>query len=94
MAKKVNEDLQEDIVKDNVNADESVKEEPGLTETDESIEAEAEEKSDEELLQESVEALKQENSELKDQYLRKHADFEKANRIIKNHLPVYLLLYL
>lgn len=76
MAKKVNEDLQEDIVKDNVDADESVKEEPELTEADESIEAEAEEKSDEELLQESVEALKQENSELKDQYLRKHADFE------------------
>ncbi|MBF9017170.1 MULTISPECIES: nucleotide exchange factor GrpE [unclassified Oceanispirochaeta] len=76
MAKKKNEDLQEDIVKDNVNADESVKEEPELTETDESIEAEAEEKSDEELLQDSVEALKQENSELKDQYLRKHADFE------------------
>jgi len=76
VAKKVNEDLQEDIVKDNVNVDESVKEEPELTETDESIEAEAEEKSDEELLQESVEALKQENSELKDQYLRKHADFE------------------
>nr|WP_255526013.1 MULTISPECIES: nucleotide exchange factor GrpE [unclassified Oceanispirochaeta] len=68
--------MQEDIVKDNVNADESVKEEPELTETDESIEAEAEEKSDEELLQDSVEALKQENSELKDQYLRKHADFE------------------
>lgn len=80
MAKKEKEDLQEDIVEDNVNADESVIDAPEVTETEESSEAETEEikeeKTEEELLQEAVEALQQENSELKDQYLRKHADFE------------------
>ncbi len=38
--------------------------------------AETEEDSEVDTLKESVESLKQENSELKNQYLRKHADFE------------------
>ncbi|MDC7234357.1 MAG: nucleotide exchange factor GrpE [Spirochaetales bacterium] len=72
MANKENEDLQEDIVEDNVNADEEVQETPDQTENGDS--SDKEEKGD--TLQDTVEALKQENSELKDQYLRKHADFE------------------
>lgn len=74
MAKSGKEDLQEDIVEDNENAEKTVQGGPELVESEE--QSELEEKTEEELLQDSVDALKQENSELKDQYLRKQADFE------------------
>ena len=65
----VTEDIQE-------SPDVSEAEQDVQEETDEEESAEEEAPSELEQLKEELEFLKQENSELKNQYLRKHADFE------------------
>lgn len=70
MANKENDDLQDEVLEENSPVEETAEEQsenPGQV----AEEAEAQDE-----FQENLDALKQENSELKDQYLRKHADFE------------------
>ena len=70
VAKKENEDLQDEVLEENSPAEE------GAEEQKESPEQAVPETDAQDEVQENLDALKQENSELKDQYLRKHADFE------------------
>ena len=70
VANKEKEDLKEEVLEENVPAGEEPVEDK--TEASEQIE----EENGQEELQSAFDDLKQENSELKDQYLRKHADFE------------------
>ena len=69
-----NEDLQEDLAEAKETADETVQNQD--TDADNAGASDSEEKSELEILSEQVDSLKDENSELKNQYLRKHADFE------------------
>ncbi len=74
MANKENEDLQEEVTEVNETADETVQDQSTDAESAEA--SDSEEKSELEILSEQIDSLKEENSELKNQYLRKHADFE------------------
>ncbi len=70
MANKKNEELQDEVLEGNSPA------EDGAEDQVENSEQSAEETDAQDEFQVNLDALKQENSELKDQYLRKHADFE------------------
>ena len=70
VANKENEDLQEEVLEENSPV------EDGVEEMKENSGQVVEESEAQDEFQENLDALKQENSELKDQYLRKHADFE------------------
>jgi len=75
VAKKEKEDSQEEILRDD-NPAETTGEEQNVEpeyKTEEDVPGEDDKMNE---LLETVNALKQENSDLKDQYLRKHADFE------------------
>jgi molecular chaperone GrpE len=82
VAKRDKENQQEDIVDEIITADNVQEEQPveydvkDSTDDNETEDSETEEISETDKLLEAVNALTQENSDLKDQYLRKHADFE------------------